>query len=176
MKNPYKLFGIIALIAVIGFSFSACDDGSTGGGGGGGGGGTFTITDIPSNLEGKYAHCYGFGGGVVLEGGNDPKEIYDPVIGGYLEQPTVGIRVQNGKVSIPMWIDEGGRLVRYSGNTANVFMQVDFYSTSNVTGGPHGSGWIGMVQFGNNAYSTSITFSGGSATKSWNENYNHSFL
>jgi hypothetical protein len=34
MKNFYKLIGIIALVAVIGFSFTAC-----GGGGGGGGGG-----------------------------------------------------------------------------------------------------------------------------------------
>ena len=38
-KNVFRLFGIIALIAVIGFSFAACgdDSGPTGGGGGGGG-------------------------------------------------------------------------------------------------------------------------------------------
>jgi hypothetical protein len=33
MKNFLKLFGIIALAAVIGFSFVACDNGTTGGGG-----------------------------------------------------------------------------------------------------------------------------------------------
>lgn len=38
MKNLFKLFGVIALAAVIGFSFSACDTG--GGGGGGNTGGT----------------------------------------------------------------------------------------------------------------------------------------
>jgi len=32
MKNAIKLFGIIALVAVIGFSMVACDNGSTGGG------------------------------------------------------------------------------------------------------------------------------------------------
>jgi len=57
MKNLYKLIGIIALIAVIGFSFAACD---SGGGGGGssktpqgtpstpGGGGKLTVTGLPS--------------------------------------------------------------------------------------------------------------------------------
>ena len=37
MKNLFKVFGIIALVAVIGFSFSACsgkDDGGNNGGGG----------------------------------------------------------------------------------------------------------------------------------------------
>jgi hypothetical protein len=35
MKNFLKLLGIIALVAVIGFSMVACDDGSDDGGGGG---------------------------------------------------------------------------------------------------------------------------------------------
>jgi len=39
MKNIFKLIGIVALVAVIGFSFAACSDGGSGGGGGGGGGG-----------------------------------------------------------------------------------------------------------------------------------------
>jgi len=39
MKNLFKVFGIIALAAVIGFSFAACSDGGGGGGSGGGGGG-----------------------------------------------------------------------------------------------------------------------------------------
>ena len=34
MKNFFKLFGIIAIVAVIGFSMTACDDGSDSGGGG----------------------------------------------------------------------------------------------------------------------------------------------
>jgi hypothetical protein len=32
MKNLIKVFGLIALAAVIGFSFAACDDASGGGG------------------------------------------------------------------------------------------------------------------------------------------------
>ena len=40
MKNMVKLFGAIALVAVIGFSMAGCD---TGGGGGGGGGSTTAV-------------------------------------------------------------------------------------------------------------------------------------
>ena len=42
MKNIVKLFGIIALVAVIGFSFAACGGNDSGGGGGGGGGGSYS--------------------------------------------------------------------------------------------------------------------------------------
>jgi hypothetical protein len=53
MKHAFKLFGIIALAALIVFSMVACPDGSGGGGGynpddgGGGSAGTLTITGIP---------------------------------------------------------------------------------------------------------------------------------
>jgi hypothetical protein len=43
MKNKFKVLGVIALLAVIGFSMVACD---TGGGGGGGGGGYYTPPSI----------------------------------------------------------------------------------------------------------------------------------
>jgi hypothetical protein len=38
MKNVFRVLAIISIALMIGFSFAACDDGSTGGGGGGGGG------------------------------------------------------------------------------------------------------------------------------------------
>ena len=49
MKNMVKLIGITALIAVIGFGMTACDDGNDNGGGGGGGQGvtvTFSIDKV----------------------------------------------------------------------------------------------------------------------------------
>jgi len=49
MKNTIKLFGIITLLAVIGFSMVACDNGTADAEG------TFTITDIPAAYNGKYA-------------------------------------------------------------------------------------------------------------------------
>jgi ABC-type glycerol-3-phosphate transport system substrate-binding protein len=54
MKNKMKFFGIIALVAVIGFS--ACSNGSTGGGGkSSGGGGGSTTTDSSITYTGKSA-------------------------------------------------------------------------------------------------------------------------
>ena len=46
-KNRFRLFGIIAAVALIWFSLAACDTGSTGGSGGGGGGGTGSGTPPP---------------------------------------------------------------------------------------------------------------------------------
>jgi hypothetical protein len=51
MKNTLKWYGIIALIAVIGFSLAACGD-DDGNGGGGGGSGTITVTGIPATVGG----------------------------------------------------------------------------------------------------------------------------
>jgi hypothetical protein len=45
MKNILKVFGIIALVAIIGFTMAACGDGDGGGGGGGG--------KLPSSLQNK---------------------------------------------------------------------------------------------------------------------------
>ena len=57
MKNKFKLPGIIALVALIGFSMTACDDEGTsspagGGGGGGGGGGVGNPTITVQNNTG----------------------------------------------------------------------------------------------------------------------------
>ena len=48
MKNTIKMFGIIALVAVIGFSFASCD----GGGGGGNGNGPPSILPTPTPPNG----------------------------------------------------------------------------------------------------------------------------
>ena len=55
MKNKLKLFGIIAAVAVIGFSMASCGDGANGGGGGSGGGTYFTVT----------YHCGNSGAGIA---------------------------------------------------------------------------------------------------------------
>jgi len=47
MKNTIKFLGIIAMVAMIGLSMTAC-------GGGGGGSGELTITGIPSEYNDKY--------------------------------------------------------------------------------------------------------------------------
>jgi hypothetical protein len=55
MKNTIKVLGIIALVAVIGFSMAGCgEDPDTGGGGGGGGGGGTTA------IEGTWRKSNGY--------------------------------------------------------------------------------------------------------------------
>jgi len=49
MKNTLRLFGIIALAALIGFSFITCSNPTGGGGGGGGGGEGLTVLNCPAN-------------------------------------------------------------------------------------------------------------------------------
>jgi hypothetical protein len=58
MKNFFKLFGIIALAAVIGVSLAACDTGGGSGGGnggnGGGGGGSASVTYVSEDANNIY--------------------------------------------------------------------------------------------------------------------------
>ena len=49
MKNTSKLFGFIAIVAVIGFSMAA-------GGGDDDDDGTFVLTDIPAEYNGKWIY------------------------------------------------------------------------------------------------------------------------
>lgn len=81
MKNTIRLFGIIALVAVIGFSFVGCDElfgtigneteengnGGSGNGGNGGGGGTNPTITIRNNTGYliKYSGIGGAGDGGV---------------------------------------------------------------------------------------------------------------
>ena len=59
MKNLYKVFGLIVLVAIIGFSFAACGGGGGGddgdGGGGGNGNGYLTINGLPSGSSLSYS-------------------------------------------------------------------------------------------------------------------------
>jgi hypothetical protein len=70
MKNILKLIGIAALVAVIGFSFAACDSG--GGGGGGGGGGTSSGSGKSITISG----ITGKSGGVLIGLMSDGSGIY----------------------------------------------------------------------------------------------------
>jgi len=65
-KNKLKLFGIIAAVAMIGFSMAACDDGGNVGGGGGVSM-SVTVSGIPSNYEDiAFLEILPLGGGAVI--------------------------------------------------------------------------------------------------------------
>jgi hypothetical protein len=151
MKNFAKWFGLVALIAAIGFSMAGCDDGS---GGPGGGGGTFTLTGIPSKYNGKYVM---FSGG---DGATFTLYNYEPGKG------TTLARISNGRVSMPLWkLSMNGSIIRYSGNDTCELMGFITADSTTSAGGLAGSQTVpdAAILVG------SVTFSNGSATKSWNQ-------
>jgi hypothetical protein len=62
MKTIMKLLGIIALVAIVEFSFVSCDNGNGGGGGGGSGSlvGKWYGTQETANSGAAWAICYEF--------------------------------------------------------------------------------------------------------------------
>jgi len=164
MKNFVKWFGnlnrarsakvpllIVALVAAIGFSITACDDGS---GGPGGGGGTFTITGIPPKYNGKYVT---FSGG---DGVNFVLYNYEP------GKRTTLARISNGRVSMPLWkMNMDSSMTRYSGNDTCSLVGFITADSTVSAGGLAGSQTVPDAAI----LVRSVTFSNGSATKSWNE-------
>ena len=148
MKNTIKVLGIIALVAVIGFSFAACDDGSKDDNGGGGG--TFTLTNIPSEYNGKYVYFVVNEGTINGTAGNPIAYGSESGLPGY-------IIISNGRASVPLWTgaDDGVGFQRYTGTVTGCCWG-DILSN-------RGSGPLEHFEF------NSISLTNGSATKSWND-------
>jgi len=162
MKNTFKvkaiqrIAGIIAIVAIIGFSMAACggDDDS----GGGGSGGTFTLTGIPSKYNGMYFKIDSLDS-VKIDGST------------YYPQSSVSkpanrdnytwARISNGRVSVPMWAWNGGtKNDRWTGG-GNLRCTISI-SKSESYGmiGNYGAAQVAVVV---------VSFSNGGATKSWND-------
>ena len=93
MKNVIRFFGIIALVAVIGFSFAACDSG-------GSSGeptlqpGTITVTGIPPQFNGRFAYFEA-----------DNRDTQDIRVMGNREPWENGwalVQIRNGSVTLPL--------------------------------------------------------------------------
>jgi len=151
MKNTIRIIGIIALLAVIGFSMVACDNGSTDAEG------TFTITDIPAAYNGKYA----------LFGARDQSGFR---IWGTQGDDASGnmilTKINNGKAVIPL--EDSSTWETYKGNdtfitnwSANQGVWVAIYGTETIFNldAPR----LDMASF------ASVKFLKGSAKKSWND-------
>jgi len=182
MKNTIKFFGVIAIVAIIGFSFIACggddsDDGdnnnsnnNTPDSGSTGGNGTFTITGIPAKCNGLYAVAYAW---------NNAGSASNADIWGFGSINTstrnlTAVQISNGSVSIPLWKFDNGNYVRYSGNDNNyrAYILISNIQSSTVAKIPFDrtdfnlttpSSWVGV---GFPAFS----FSNGNATKTWADN------
>jgi predicted small secreted protein len=147
MKNTIKLFGVIALVAVIGFLMAACgtEPGDTAAGGG-----KFTLTDIPAEYNGKYAMLWG-----------------EPIFGiasfNLTTWSSTLPQIANGSVDLPMWVmtgsEEAPSLARYSGNdTIGIEILIS-------TKGDYD--WMEELDPIGGRHFDSVTFSGGNAAKAW---------
>jgi len=130
-----------------GLTMVGCSDG-----GSSDGGGTFILTGIPAEYNGKYAVFMG-----EIEDSDDmligAQSIDSSMRGG------TAVKIQGGKVSLPMWKMTGG-IEKYSGNDT-VEAEFDIYDDAAVNSETDEP--IYKHSF------NSVTFKNGSAAKTWNE-------
>jgi hypothetical protein len=177
MKNLIKLLGIILIVVIIGFSMAACGDNNDDNGDNNNNNGKdndgnsgFTLTDIPSEYNGKYA---------FLQGTSD----YFCLLGVNSINLSSGARqtalISNGRVNLELystvmwaasedppksWWDS---FVKYSGN--NTFV-IYFYITDKQSF--DFDQWIIIADSDDPVIALyPVTFSKGNATKSWNDQY-----
>jgi len=115
MKNILKAFSIIAIAAVIGFSFITCED-DNGGETEDESGGRLLLTDIPEKFNGEYVHL------PVMR-----KEDGSLRLGGFqsydnLTSTTTYVKIANGKANIPVWIIDGYHVEKYYGSDTVSFV------------------------------------------------------
>jgi len=118
-------------------------------------GGRFTLTDIPSAYNGKYA---------ALAGANlsNTKLAYAGYQSANGKDKNKLCLISNGRVSIPMWtVDSSKKIKRYSDNDT-LFLGVSIYN-SEIQAKENPEKPVVTNAF------TSVAFSKGSAVKSWRE-------
>jgi len=153
-KNIFKLLGIIAIVAAIGFSMAGCGDK------GGDGGTSFpstnsslTITTIDSQYNNKYVALSSTTGDYLAAAsgtyyGNDS------------DVTVTGGKITNGSVTLKVWkFDSNGDLIGFSGSESVAF-EVYVKDTATFTEGDLGSK-IGDT--------VNITITSGNTTKTYAE-------
>jgi len=151
MKNAIKVFGIIAMMALIGYSFISCG-GSNSPTGNGNAGGVFILTGIPEDFNDMHA--------ILIEG-----EAVETIMGfTSMTVQTMNLpRIANGRVEIPMWViaEQASRWFGY----ATLYILVGIIPASSVL----------MEELGDKladarAFDT-VLFVNGSATRTWGDGY-----
>ena len=162
MKNMKKFLAIFAILTLI-FAFATCSNDDSPGSGDPtdttGGGGVFTLTNIPAGYNEKYVFLYA--------------DYYDEEIGEILGAQSfnatteiiTAVQISNNRAYIPMWSEKNGKIERYSGNhtveieSVMILNSADFKFPESFSTNPP------IVEL----FYPEVTFSNGSATKSWND-------
>ena len=144
MTKKKKVAGMLAMVLVFGMSVAGCGRES---------GGTFTMTNIPSEFNGMYAGFFAEGRRVDLVGAQRVSiSRWDET----LDLP----RISGGRVRIPVWIfNDDDSVERYNGNhTVELSLIISNSATIECC-------CDGIAE----VYFDSVTFSNGSATRSWRD-------
>jgi hypothetical protein len=155
MANKKFLWGMLALVLSFGMAVVGCDNS------GGSTDGVLTVTDIPSQYNGKYAWAISDFSYLLGARKIDMKT----------ETLTL-TRISNGSVSIPMWVQKrDGTYERYFGDEYlnSVFTIAVAINNSETSSGERDPNMITHLFF----YSA---FPNGSATISWNNGRSRSQL
>jgi len=142
VKKKSFVFGMLIIMIVFAMTGISCTAS-----------GTFTLTNIPSDFNGKYVLLmgYSFDNDISLIGARSFD--MDDYSG---ELP----RISNGRVSIPMWIYNGEELAKYR-NSHVVEVEVYIMDSAAFDEDAEDLAWI---------YFSSVSFSNGSAAKSFKDN------
>jgi len=146
MANRKLQAALAALAATFGMALVACGGGSTGGG--------FTLTDIPSQYNGKYAAF----AGANLKNTNLAYVGYQSFNG---KDKNSLCRISGGRVIIPMWtVDGSSKINKYSGTDTLTMVTVSIYdSEKQAKEDPQNP-------IASNVF-MSIAFSNGNASETW---------
>jgi hypothetical protein len=153
-------FGILVMALVFGMTVVEVEAQSNSGG-------EFTLINIPSKYDGKYAVLMGY----------DEEGL--ELIGCDSINPPKPSRIIDGKVILPMWVKRSnGRFERYSGNHSSVEIEIDILEKENdFVDLDEPDDFIDYVEFcewrprswSRGEVDDRVTFSNGKVTKSYNE-------
>lgn len=153
MKNVVRSLFVGLVVLSLGFIVVGCDDGSDDNDGGGG---ILTITNIPSEYNGKY--------GKFTAGSNDAqsyyyhKAIYCTQSLIYQESVTLS-QINNGSITLPTWIQANdGTISSFSGDAVGLVGWLDIYDKKTLYWSNDESEPLKTYYF------YSLSFKGGSAS------------
>jgi len=157
MKNRKFLLVMLVMALTFGLTMLGCDNGGGENDKEEESGGTITLTGIPDEFNGKYAIFYAEDddSDLILVGAQTFNLNGDDMSG-------TAVQILDGSVSLPMWTaTKNGTATRYSGNDTVVDAMIVIFNSASVSS----SGDEPI----NGRYFDSITFSNGSASKTWAE-------